>query len=627
MRATLWMLALLAWSLPAQAQPAYDPAEGSGLTLADFLDDKVTHEIRITINAKDLKALQDNFRDNTYYPANFSWRGITVENVGIRSKGRTSRRAGKPGLRVDLNRFEDQEFFGRKSFLLDNNIPDFTMMKERIAMEVYRRMGLPAPRETHCRLYINNEYFGVYTLIEATDKKFLRQWLDDDEGYLYEWEYLNQYRFQYLGDNPSLYSPIPFKPETNEKNQDAKPLEAMIRTINEASDADFVTAVSEYLDLKQFLSYLAVELYLSEYDGFLSEFGVNNLYFYRYDKKNLGLFIPKDRDNTFNGADFPVLKYVGDNVLAKRALAVPELKKHLTEELLRVASLCGGPGGWLDQEIDRIYALIQEDARKDAKKECPEGPCSVSESNDVFQRFIDFIKEFPKNRRSFVVKELKEAGYPLPSEVPGLEQGAVSNAAMEAAESVAPGSLAAVKGSGFGTEPSELTVLVGGVAAPVQSVTAGKLVVQVPWETRTGVAPLVVIRNGIRSEQINIKVETTAPAIFFVLNEAGERVKGEKPAAPGDVVTVIATGLGEVANRPETGAPAPAEPAATLLDTPAVLIGGVPADVLSAALEPGAVGRYRVAVRVPGGVAPGAETPVVIQAGGVASPAHAIAIR
>ena len=31
-------------------------------------------------------------------------RGITVENVGIRSKGRTSRRAAKPELRVDVNR-------------------------------------------------------------------------------------------------------------------------------------------------------------------------------------------------------------------------------------------------------------------------------------------------------------------------------------------------------------------------------------------------------------------------------------------------------------------------------------------------------------------------------------------
>ncbi|HBY61270.1 MAG TPA: hypothetical protein DEH78_15730 [Solibacterales bacterium] len=623
---------------PVWAQ-TFDPAKGSGLTLDDFLDDKVMHEIRITINPRDLAALQNNFRDNTYYPANFTWRGIQVENVGIRSKGRTSRRPDKPGLRVDLNRFEDQEFFGRKSFLLDNNIPDFTMMKERITMEVYRRMGVPAPRETHTRLFINDTYFGVYTLIESTDKKFLKQWLDDDEGYLYEWEYLTQYRFQYLGDNPALYSPIPFKPETNEKNPDPKPLEEMIRAINNSSDAEFVTAVSEYLNLKQFLTYLSVELYLSEYDGFLSEFGVNNLYFYRYDKKKLGMFIPKDRDNTFNGADFPMLKYAGDNALVKRALAVPELRKHFTEEMMRVASICGGPGGWMDQEMDRIYAIIQEDVRKDSKKECDDRQCPVEDSNKVFDRFMDFIKEFPKNRRAFVVKELKEAGYPLPSEVPSVNRESARNAATDAPGTLAPGSLVSIQGFGLAQEaksvsegawPSSLanvSVLIGGKAAPVRSVAVDRIVLQLPWETPKGKSQLVVVSSGIRSEEISIEVGTVAPGIFSVVNSSGARVDSEAPAAPGDVVTIYATGMGEVSNRPETGAAAAADPLSMMVELPVVTIGGVTAEVVSAALEPGAVGRYRVDVKVPGGVAAGAETPVVVQAGGVAAPVFAIAIR
>ena len=151
-------------------------------TAADLFDGE-----RLVVHPSDWAKLQQNYQDNTYYPANLTWRSITIANVGIRSKGRTSRRNTKPGLRVDMDRFEEQRFLGLKSFLLDNNIQDYTMIKERLAMLLYRRMGLPAPRESHCRLFVNNTYLGVYTIVESTDKLALKNWFREDEGYLYEY--------------------------------------------------------------------------------------------------------------------------------------------------------------------------------------------------------------------------------------------------------------------------------------------------------------------------------------------------------------------------------------------------------------------------------------------------------
>jgi spore coat protein CotH len=173
---------------------------------ADFFSDSALHEIRIEINAKDLKALIDNYTDNTYYPANVTWRNITVQDVGIRSKGRTSRRAAKPGLRVDIDRFEEQRFLGLKSFLLDNNIQDYSGAKEPLCMQMFQKMGLTAPRETHAKVFVNGEYFGLYTVAESTDKTALKQWFNDDEGYLYEWDPMPNYHFGYLGTDPRAYS-------------------------------------------------------------------------------------------------------------------------------------------------------------------------------------------------------------------------------------------------------------------------------------------------------------------------------------------------------------------------------------------------------------------------------------
>ena len=40
-------------------------------------------------------------------------------------------------------------------------------------MALFARLGLPAPREAHTRLYVNGEYAGLYSIVEAVDKVFL----------------------------------------------------------------------------------------------------------------------------------------------------------------------------------------------------------------------------------------------------------------------------------------------------------------------------------------------------------------------------------------------------------------------------------------------------------------------
>ena len=67
----------------------------------------------------------------------------------------------------------DQTIAGLKSFVLDNLVQDPSMLKERLTMAFFRRMGLPAPREAHARLYINNQFSGLYAIVEAIDKGFV----------------------------------------------------------------------------------------------------------------------------------------------------------------------------------------------------------------------------------------------------------------------------------------------------------------------------------------------------------------------------------------------------------------------------------------------------------------------
>src|SRR5713226_7307423 len=225
----LFLPVLLLWALALQTKAA--------VTADDFFDPNVLQEVRLEIHH--WQVLQEHFTEDTYYPANLEWRGVAVPNVGVRSRGRSSRSPIKPSLHLDMNHYQDQTFLGIKGFNLKANDEDASFLKERLSMLMFQRMGLPASRETHARLYINGQYQGLYLIVEEVHKDFLMRNFGEDKGYLYAYNPPeDRYQFEYLGPDTSSYSPLPFEPKTHETDPDPKPLEAMVRTINHASDSD-----------------------------------------------------------------------------------------------------------------------------------------------------------------------------------------------------------------------------------------------------------------------------------------------------------------------------------------------------------------------------------------------------
>ncbi|MBI3278764.1 MAG: CotH kinase family protein [Acidobacteria bacterium] len=361
----------------------------------------MVHEIRLSIHASDWQKLRDTYLEDTYYAAILEWGGLTIEDTAVRSRGDGSRNGNKPGLKVDFDHFAaGREFLGLKALVLDNLTQDQSMMTERLSMAMFRRMGLPAPRVAHARLYVNGAYAGLYTIVEPVDKNFLKRTLGEDGGYLYDYEWGGEYWFEYPSSDPAAYSPYPFQPQTNEKPPDPRVLEQMIRAINESPDAEFIRNVSGYLDLKQFLDYLAIETYIGEMDGVLGDWGLNNFYLYQFQGTNAFMLIPWDKDVTFRDAGRPVWQNSERNVLTRRLLRVPDIREQYLQALERAAALAEGPGGWLEQEIDRIYKQIQTAALEDPNK-----PFSYSE----FEEGASNLRYFSFARPNVVVGEITAA--------------------------------------------------------------------------------------------------------------------------------------------------------------------------------------------------------------------------
>ena len=363
-RASIAAFVLIQPAASAWAQAPVPPGA------AAFFDDSQLHTIALTVNPRDWSQLKTNFQLNTYYPAHFTWRDQVVTNVAIRSRGTGSRSASKPGLRIDFNLFDGgQQFLGLKSVVLRNNVQDPSQLHERVGMALFARLGLPAPREAHARLYVNGEYAGLYSIVEAVDKVFLDRHFAQSNGFLYEYDYNPEdapYRFEYRGPDPAWYSPKPFGPVTHELDPDPRPLAEMVRAINAPAGADYMQALSPYLDLEAFVRHVAVEAFLGEIDGVLGDWGMNNFYLYRFERTTRSTLVPWDKSEAFKaGTAASIWRNVDDvpadrqNVLMVRAMQVPRLRGLFLDTLLQCADAALGDAsghGWLELEVRRGYA-------------------------------------------------------------------------------------------------------------------------------------------------------------------------------------------------------------------------------------------------------------------------------
>ena len=385
--------------------PVPDPADR-------FFDDGVVHDIAITINSRDWAALKEHFLENTYYPCDFKWNEIAVRNIGIRSRGNGSRSGVKPGLRVDFNRYTTgQEFLGLKSVVVRNNTQDPSGLRERLSMLFYRRMGVKAVREAHARLFINNAYEGLFTIVEAVDKDFLKKNLDEDNGHLYSYQFNDAaavpFAFGYPGSDAALFVPAPFKPETHTTDPQGEVIERLFWTINVAGDAIWRTAMDGYLDLEKFVRYLAVENFLGEEDGLTGDYGPNNFYLYRFANKNLFTFIPWDKSNTFwESPSYSIFHNITDgpenrrNRLVLRALRYTDLRELYLNTILECADSIlehvtpTSTLGWLETEIGREADQIRAATYADPNREVY--------TNADFDESIRFLTTWAQTRSASV---------------------------------------------------------------------------------------------------------------------------------------------------------------------------------------------------------------------------------
>ena len=368
----------------------------------DLFDADTMQELRLTINSRDLRDLRTFYDQDTYHPADLQWRDIRVRNAGVRSRGSASRNGIKLGLRVDFDRYvKGQKFLGFKSIILKNLWQDGSMMHERLAMAFFARMGQPASRESFCRLYINNEFQGLYSIVESVDNDYLSRTLGENAGYLYSYQIQGMFLGEYLGEDLEAYK-IRFEAQSHEKEGDTKlylPIHDWLREVNAPDDAVWRERVEQYVDLRQFVTQVAIEVFLAENDGLLGAYGMNNFFLYRLADTNRHRFLPWDKDNSFLVIDYSIFQRTDENVLFKRAFAYRDLRD-LYFEVLESAARSAAEDGWLEAQVVRAAELVAATVEEDTRKPF---------STEAFYESVEFMKQFARQRSKLVLEQIAAA--------------------------------------------------------------------------------------------------------------------------------------------------------------------------------------------------------------------------
>ena len=262
--------------------------------------------IHLLMDADDLQEMIDTQEDELYYTAQFIFQSSqlndTIQEVGVRLRGNTSLDAAKKSFRISFNAFQSgikwQEF-EKINLLAQHNDP--SLMRSKLCHDAYRSMGIPCARTSYTRLYINNEYRGIYLNQEHIDEEFVKKHFDQQgDGNLFKCTYPAS--LEYLGSNPNNYkfensTGRAYDLKTNEWRDDYSDLVQFITQLNLTSLSNLPCELPQVINVDAYLKTAALDVLLGNWDGYI--YNKNNYYLYHDQRSGIFHFIPYDLDNTW----------------------------------------------------------------------------------------------------------------------------------------------------------------------------------------------------------------------------------------------------------------------------------------------------------------------------------------
>lgn len=126
-------------------------------------------------------------------PAKLVFNGVTYDSVGVRYKGNSSyfntrkENTSKLPFNIKINYANKNQLLpgGIKRLKLSNVFRDPSFLREVLSYEIAGNY-MPAPKANFAKVYVNDEYIGLYNSSESIDNHFLADRFGEEDGVLFK---------------------------------------------------------------------------------------------------------------------------------------------------------------------------------------------------------------------------------------------------------------------------------------------------------------------------------------------------------------------------------------------------------------------------------------------------------
>ncbi|ORX60112.1 hypothetical protein BCR36DRAFT_51186 [Piromyces finnis] len=211
---------------------------------------------------------------------------IYLSQVELSLGGASSRSFQKVSYNIKtLN--NDETVYGMKKFKLRGDDRDPTHMVSRLSADFVKSVGLIATSVSYSRLYINDQYMGLYTFQDVVKKNWINNYFEDKDT-------KNCYKCETIGFNFESFKNSKYPVTCSNINDDyadyTDPFDEFVQRVNES---ETIEELEEIMDVDVLLKYIAFEWIVLSWDHMLI-YGHNFYWYLRPDGKWIPIYFDFD---------------------------------------------------------------------------------------------------------------------------------------------------------------------------------------------------------------------------------------------------------------------------------------------------------------------------------------------
>ncbi|KAF9919884.1 hypothetical protein FBU30_010415 [Linnemannia zychae] len=244
----------------------------------------------------------------------------TQTNITLKTSGKSSKEFAKQSYKIKFDTDYNQTFFSRPNIKLRSMATEPTYLREKMYIDTLNAVGVPTQQGSYVRLFINNEPYGLFLMVDDIKKSFLKQTVHGGDNLVVPGSLIqanapslsDQADLVYKGPLTAAYNQETYAMQNLGNNVATEPLSQLITFMKDLQDFDPVATPDPIgywnntrLDLDGFLRNMALEYLFGGFDNYWMA-GSN---YFIYFNPTLGAsgkwqWIPTDFDGTFgNGAE------------------------------------------------------------------------------------------------------------------------------------------------------------------------------------------------------------------------------------------------------------------------------------------------------------------------------------